>query len=125
MFTFSHTGGQVVGAGSYWNFSTGERVQVLDSQRLPGEHDAAYYRLPPLAVLLLAPLFGLVYALFLPFIGMAMLVTLIGRKVFGSLFDGLWKTAAFGWRPSEAYMLGRKKSRRDAKKGSSDSEPES
>jgi hypothetical protein len=123
MIGLAHTGGQIVGAGNYWNFTTGERVHVRDSRTLPGDAETTYYRLPPLAMLLAAPLLGLAYAMFLPFIGIAMLITLIGRKLFGGVLDGLWKTAAFGWRPSEAYLLGRKKTRRTKKKGESDDEP--
>lgn len=123
MFRLAHTGGQVVGGGSYWNFTTGERVQIRDSATLPGDAEATYYRLPPIAMLLVAPMLGLLYALFLPFIGIAMLVTLVGRKLFGGLLDGLWKTAAFGWRPSEAYLLGRKKGRRTKNDDSTKDEP--
>jgi hypothetical protein len=73
---------------------------------------------------LIAPVLGLLYALFLPFIGIAMLLALVGRKLFGGLLDGLWKTAAFGWRPREAYLLGRKKGRRAKKEDASDNEPD-
>ena len=109
MFRLAHTGGQIVGPGNYWNFSTGERVEVSDNTKLPGDSETSYYRLPPLAMLFVAPMLGLAYAVFLPFIGIAMLFTLLGRKLFGGLLEGLWKTAAFCWRPSEAYLLGRKK----------------
>jgi hypothetical protein len=124
MLRLAHTGGQTVSAGNYWNFSTGERVHVRNSETLPGDADTSYYRLPPVAMLLLAPLLGLVYAVFLPLIGIAMLVTLLGRKLFGGLLDGFWKTAAFGWRPSEAYLLGRKKGGQGKKEGDSGDEPE-
>ena len=109
MFSLDRQGGQAVSPGNYWSFSTGDRVHMDDAGVLPGDAETSYYRLPPLAMLFVAPMLGLAYAVFLPFIGIAMLFTLLGRKLFGGLLDGLWKTAAFGWRPSEAYLLGRKK----------------
>lgn len=124
MFRLAHAGGQVVGAGSYWNFTTGDRVEVRDSGMLPGDAEAMYFRLPPLAMILVAPVLGLLYALFLPFIGIAMLAALVGRRLFGGLLDGFWKVAAFGWRPSEAYLLGRRKGRRVKNENASDDEPD-
>jgi hypothetical protein len=101
-------GGQKVGAGDYWDFHTGNRVHVAAEGVLPG--DALYYRLPAIAVLLLAPLAGLAYALFLPFIGLAFVGTLILKALLGRTADGFLRTATFNWRPSEAYLAGKRSS---------------
>ena len=41
-----------------------------------------YLKVPVIALLVLAPLMGAVYAMFLPFIGFAMLFTFLGKKAF-------------------------------------------
>lgn len=104
-------GGQKVEAGSYWNLETGERVELTQVGTLPGTTTDVYYRIPPTGVLLVAPVLGLTYAIFLPFIGIAMIATAASRRMFGGLSEGIWKAAAFGWQPSEAYLLGKKAKR--------------
>lgn len=105
-------GGQKVGTGDYWDFHTGTRVHLDAEGVLPG--DAVYYRLPALAVLLLAPLAGLAYALFLPFIGLAFVGSLILKALLGRTTDGFLRTATFNWRPSEAYLAGKRSSGENA-----------
>lgn len=53
---------------------------------------------------LLAPFMGLLFAIFLPAIGIGMLFYFTGLK----LFNEMTKLSTFGWRPSEAYLAGRK-----------------
>ena len=60
------------------------------------------------------PVLGLMYALFLPFIGIAMLVKLVGHKVGGEMRELAHGSASFGWSPNESYLTGRK--RKGAKK---------
>ncbi len=52
---------------------------------------------------------GLAYAVFLPFIGVAMLIAVLSKKLFGGAIRTAWKGAAFSWKPSEAYLAGRKR----------------
>lgn len=66
-------------------------------------------RMPPGLSLILGPLIGFIYVLFLPFIGVVMVTVLTLRKLAGSLFSLVRTVAAFGWRPLEAYLAGRKK----------------
>jgi hypothetical protein len=80
---------------------------------LPGGADGGYYRFHPAVVLVAGPVLGLVYAVFLPFIGIAMLIKLVGQKALGGILDRAWKGATFSWHPSEAYLGGK---RRHAKK---------
>ena len=74
-------GGEAVGYGFYWN--VGEwQAQIVPAAgaTLEGTDETKYMRLPLLAVLVVAPLMGLVYAMFLPFIGFAMFAMfLMGR----------------------------------------------
>jgi ABC-type uncharacterized transport system permease subunit len=58
---------------------------------------------------LVAPFIGLVYAIFLPLIGMAMLIWIIGEKTTSGVRLRAWKTASFSWHPSEAYFAGKKR----------------
>jgi hypothetical protein len=59
--------------------------------------------------LLAAPIIGLIYVVFLPFIGIAALAAVAGREVLGGVASVAGKTVSFGWRPVEAYLAGKKK----------------
>ncbi|MBI5187723.1 MAG: hypothetical protein HZA07_01430 [Nitrospirae bacterium] len=111
-----YNGGDKVRKGTYWNFATGERIDVTHEGVLPGERKAIYFRLPATGILVLGPILGLIYAAFLPFIGIAMVARLIGEKVLGGLFGLAGRTVSFGWRPSEAYLAGKKKKGKAEKK---------
>lgn len=60
------------------------------------------------AVLVVGPILGLVYAVFLPFIGIALLLQTLAVKIFGGAANSLVKGVSFGWRPIEAYLTGKK-----------------
>jgi len=62
--------------------------------------------------LLAAPIIGLVYVIFLPFIGIATLAAVAGRKVLGGVASVAGKTISFGWKPMEAYLAGKKKEKK-------------
>lgn len=111
-----HRAGTKVGKGTYWNFSTGERVDISTEGVLPGGRDTVYYRLPATGIVALGPVLGLVYALFLPFIGIAMLLKVIMQKVATAVTAPTQRGASFGWRPSESYLAGKKKGSEAAKK---------
>ena len=61
-----------------------------------------------LIVLASAPILGLIYAVFLPFIGIAMFVKILGSKLLGIAVEPVTEGASFGWRPVEAYLTGKK-----------------
>ena len=104
-----HNGGERVGKGTYWNLSNGERVDIQEEGTLPGNGKKTYYRMPAAAIIVAAPVLGLMYAAFLPFIGIAMAVKLVGQKMGGRVMETVQGSASFGWRPSESYLSGRKK----------------
>ncbi len=112
MLSITNIGGDNVGAGSYWNFSTGERVHIEEAGVLPGNKTQRYYRLHPAAVLFAAPVLGLAYAVFLPFIGLAMSASVLLKKLFGGLAQSAYRGAAFSWQPSEAYLAGKRRGSR-------------
>jgi hypothetical protein len=104
-----HKGGHKVGKGTYWNFSTGERVDVADEGVLPGNSKTVYHKLPATGTLIMGPAIGLLYGAFLPFIGIAMVVKLVAQKVASMALAPVRGGATFSWRPSESYLAGSKK----------------
>ncbi|HYQ47959.1 MAG TPA: hypothetical protein VEP69_02735, partial [Thermodesulfovibrionales bacterium] len=74
MTQIRYIAGDRAGKGSYWNFSTGERITMTEEGKLPGSEDTVYYKANPFVILAVAPLLGLVFAAFLPFIGIAILL---------------------------------------------------
>jgi hypothetical protein len=87
-----YTGGETVKAGFYWNRGAwGAEVVPAEGGILAGTADTAYVRVPWPLLLVIAPVMGGAFAMFLPFIGLAMLVQ-------------------FGW----AAVTGRRVSRRGA-----------
>lgn len=75
-----HKSGDVVKPGFYWNAKEWAATIVPpEGGALPGD-GVTYLRMPLPALLVLAPAMGAVFAMFLPFIGLAMLATfLTGR----------------------------------------------
>jgi len=67
-------------------------------------------------LLLAGPFLGLAYAIFLPFIGIAMFVMLLCRKLFAVGFEGFQKVAIFTWAPCEAYFVRKTKGMKKEKK---------
>jgi hypothetical protein len=102
-----HNGGEMVGKGTYWNLTNGERIDIAEEGTLPVGR--TYYRMPAAAVLVAAPVLGLLYAAFLPFIGIAMVAKLMAQKIGGGVLETVPGSASFAWRPSESYLSGRKK----------------
>jgi len=47
-------GGEVVEAGTYWNFQTGKKVKIEQKGLLPGGPSHSYYKAPPLLILAIA-----------------------------------------------------------------------
>ena len=101
-------GGHTVQAGTYWNLSNGSRVQMEQEGVLPGSGTTRYIKAPVPVMLMAAPVIGLVFAVFLPFIGIAMTLNLIGKKLVEGVVSAAAGSVSFGWRPIEAYLAGRK-----------------
>ncbi len=108
MLRVKHIGGETVTKGNYWNFSNGDRISMDDNGVLPGGKNETYYKASPLVILALGPVLGLIYAAFLPFIGIAIIAKMVFTKLFGRTLEGLSRVATFNWSPSEAYLAGRR-----------------
>jgi hypothetical protein len=113
-------GGNIVAAGTYWNVSTGARVDIDKEGMLPGDGKAMYVKVPGILMLLMAPILGLVFAVSLPFIGIAMTMRLIGKRLAETTENIAVGSTSFGWKPIEAYLIGRKKKKESRVKKSAD-----
>lgn len=102
-------GGETVGKGHYWNLKNGHSVHLNAEGQLPGSDSDHYYKLPVIMVILAGPVIGLAYAIFLPFIGIAMTLTLLAKKLMGAVQELTQRVVVFPWAPSEAYLAGKKK----------------
>jgi hypothetical protein len=76
-----YAGGEIVKAGFYWNLREWEaNIVPREGGPLKGAADAQYVRVPLPVLLFAAPIMGAAYAMFLPFIGFAMVAMfLTGR----------------------------------------------
>lgn len=100
--------GETVRPGTYWGTSTGERFDFEMNTMLPVDN-SHYVKANTYLMLLAAPLIGLLFAVFLPFIGIFMSGKLLAEKVYSALKDLAAASISFGWRPLEAYLNGKNK----------------
>lgn len=77
----TYTGTQPVKAGYYFN-AREWTLKVVEAPTgvLPGDATTKYVRVPALAMLVLAPIMGLVFVVLLPFLGLAVLIEQGWRK---------------------------------------------
>ncbi len=105
------SGGSSVPGGYYWNTRHWSVTPVkADGDRLPGGPRDRYLRIHGLVAMLLAPLLGGLFVVFLPCIGLFLFGQWVFQRVTGSAKAGardLAATLAPGWRPGEAHMTGR------------------
>jgi hypothetical protein len=111
----TYRGGYKVQKGTYWNLARGERIDVTGEGILPGDHGTLFVKMSTAGVLLAGPVLGLLYAVFLPFIGIAMTLVLVGRKLISAVVQVAVKSTSFGWRPIEAYLDGKQRRKREMK----------
>jgi hypothetical protein len=106
-------GGTAAKNGFYWNLGKWERTLVpKQGGILPGNATDKYIKVPVIALLFVAPMMGAAYAMFLPFIGFALLFTFLGKKALAAAgvgAVGMGATLTQDWRPGEAYLAGKKK----------------
>jgi len=111
----TYKGGNAVGKGTYWEVTSGRRVDVFSDTVLAGTGSATYVKMPAGVMLVSGPIIGLLYVILLPFIGIAAIATLAGRMVFSGLHNLAAKSSSFGWRPMTAYLSGKKNKKKDKK----------
>ncbi len=113
-------GGTAAKSGFYWNLGKWEMTMVpKQGGILPGDVTDKYMKVPVIGLLVIAPMMGAAYAMFLPFIGFAMLFTFLGRKALaaaGVSAVGVGATMTQAWRPGESYLADGSRERRNKKK---------
>lgn len=77
----TYTGTQQVEPGLYVNTRSFRVTSVERAGALPGKVAEHYRRVPMLVMLLIAPLLGLAFVIFLPFIGFAVMLRLLAETV--------------------------------------------
>jgi hypothetical protein len=118
-------GSDQVKAGFYLNLNSWAVTTISGKGgQLPGGTTEVFYRVPTPALLVFAPLMGALFAIFLPFIGIAMVVKYAAeRAAVGArdLTHSMVATASPAWRPGTAHLTGEPagKAKTDAKKDES------
>jgi hypothetical protein len=112
----TYKGGHKVGKGTYWDLANGRRIDVASEDVLAGGETATYVRMSSAVMLVSGPFIGLLYAILMPFVGIATIAILAVRKVAGGLHNLVSKSVSFGWQPRSAYLAGKKKKKEQDKK---------
>jgi hypothetical protein len=112
-------GGSTVKGGFYFNLRKLEILTVNGKTGvLAGAADQRYFRIPALAVLVLAPVLGGLFVVFLPVIGFVLVAQHLARlgamsvKRAGGALAG---NVAPAWRPGEAYLAGKPEEKAEKK----------
>jgi hypothetical protein len=115
-------GAQQAVTGTYWDITTGDRLSIKDQETLPGDNSTTYIKASSALVLLFGPIFGLIFAIFLPFIGIAMALSFVGKKIVTAskpaaqrMANSAVKNIFFAWKPLQAYLAGRQKTSKKEK----------
>ena len=112
-------GGTQVEKGLYWSPLDGRHVTMGEKGILPGDQSASFIKLSPSVLLFVAPLFGMMFVLFLPLFGMGVflaswlvpvIATLSAIAITGiRINSGMGGKSTFNWHPSRSYLSGFRK----------------
>jgi len=107
----AYTGGTKVNYGFYWSAAAWDMAMIpTEGGLLPGATDRRYLRIPTFLFLLMAPIMGALYVVFLPFAGFALLLGHLGKAVSRLATDAFMHIAVAvspQWAPGEAYLAAR------------------
>lgn len=106
-----YAGGTRVKGGYYWHTHSW-RVEVVPAEggTLPGEGTASYLKVPFPVLFVLIPVMGLLFLMFLPFIGFGLFAYAIAKRIAGLVGRGATELASTvhpGMVPGEAYLTGK------------------
>jgi len=111
----AHEGGTKVNYGFYWSAKAWDMAMVpAEGGLLPGGSDRHYTRIPTFLFLLMAPLMGALYVVFLPFAGFALVAGHALRALKTLAVDAFMHVAVAvspSWAPGEAYLASRKRAK--------------
>jgi hypothetical protein len=106
-------GGKKVNYGFYWSMKAWDMAMVpAEGGLLPGASDVRYTRIPTVLFLLMAPMMGALYVVFLPVAGFALVAHHAYRGVKRMATDAFMHIAVAvspQWAPGEAYLAARKR----------------
>lgn len=115
-----YSGGTAVARGVYWSPVDGQEVHIRTHGVLPGDASRRYLKMTAAGLLVVAPVFGLTFLLFLPLFGIGMLCILCVVPIVSGLASlamtavriasGL---AGAGWKPSRSFFAGKGKRIKD------------
>src|SRR5512133_4327379 len=107
----TYQSGSAVRSGYYFNAARWHVEPVAeDGGKLP-EAPGSWMKVPTAAALLLVPILGATFLMFLPLVGFVMLFRAIGEKflgVFQASATDLAATMSPGWQPGEAHFTGKR-----------------
>lgn len=113
----ARNGGSTVNFGFYWSMQAWDMAMIpAEGGILPGDAGRSYMRIPTFLFLVLAPLMGALYVMFLPFVGFALLFNhlLRGAKTLATdAFMNIAVAVSPSWAPGEAYLAARKREKAD------------
>lgn len=100
-----HVGGDIVKGGIYWSMSQGEFIAVpKEGGALEGGRNDLYLRAPLPVVLVVGPIMGLAFAIFLPLSGLLVLVPFLVRKIRGAVTPSAAHVATAALQPGVSYL---------------------
>lgn len=105
----TYRSGERINPGIYWSLASGEFFQSsAPDTMLPGSGNQRYIRLPGPLVLLMGPLFGLGYVIFLPLVGIVGLGVFLMRQLAHLVQGPVQEAAAVvvpSWVPGVSYLV--------------------
>jgi hypothetical protein len=120
-------GGDTVTGGYYWNLREWDATFVAGPEgELPGSSNEIYRELPALGLLLAAPIMGALFVMFLPFIGIALLLQHITRAAIqaaGDTLEPVLRSVTAGRQTGVAVLAGKTSSRQHAEETTTGREP--
>jgi hypothetical protein len=97
-----HMGGETVKGGVYWSMTEGEFISVPgDGGILAGSARDQYMKAPLPLVLILGPVMGLAFAMFLPLSGLLVLIPFLAAKMRGAAAPSAARAAL---QPGVSYL---------------------
>lgn len=108
---------ETVPAGLYFNLRELAFTSMDEAGRLPGATGAEFRKVPAAALLIVGPVLGAAYVMFLPVIGFAMLAWVAGGKgleVAGHAARAAVRVLEPTWEPTMAFLSRRKRAAKAA-----------
>lgn len=102
-----YNGNDKVGPGIYFNFRTLSFKSIDDEGQLPGPETETWRSVPVIFMLIVAPVIGGAFALFLPLIGFVLLGALVlkwAAHVAAVMLNGITRVIRPAWQPALAFL---------------------